>query len=415
MKADTPNELRMLGVEDVREANELKLLHVIRDRQPISRADLVKDTGLRAGTVSVIVNRLLRASVIHEGEAAPSSGGRPATYLQVNSEKAYVAGIGIGVHQTTYGISDFNGRILNQRTVSTDPNALQFLSRLGDELGALLKTSFRRARLTGVGVSLPGLIDRIDGCLVRSPNLGWRDVQVRSILEAKLQLPVYVENDANAAAHSELWYGPIEVWSAHCILFILIVEGVGTGLILNGEVYIGSRIGMGGFGHISVDPNGPPCSCGNNGCWESVASDTATLKRYMASRTKAEKPVSTMSELIALANSGDNHARDELCKTAAFIGRGIKGLAQGLAPEMIVIGGQITAAWSMVQDVIVSEVQSEYLVPGVSRPEVRPASVDQPSFFGAFPVALRSALHKRRRLHHSSASESLPFPSKTTW
>ena len=119
MKADTPNELRMLGVEDVREANELKLLHVIRDRQPISRADLVKYTGLRAGTVSVIVNRLLRASVIYEGEAAPSSGGRPATYLQVNSEKAYVAGIGIGVHQTTYGISDFNGRILNQRTVST--------------------------------------------------------------------------------------------------------------------------------------------------------------------------------------------------------------------------------------------------------------------------------------------------------
>ncbi len=399
MKADTPNELRMLGVEDVREANELKLLHVIRDRQPISRADLVKYTGLRAGTVSVIVNRLLRKSVVYEGEAAPSSGGRPATYLQVNSEKAYVVGVGIGVRQTIYGVSDFNGRILNQRTMITEPDALAFLSRLGDEIGSLLKSNFRRARLTGVGVSLPGLIDRLDGFLVRSPNLGWRDVPIRSILEEKLQLPVHVENDANAAALSELWYGPIQVWSAHCILFILIVEGVGTGLILNGEVYVGSRIGMGGFGHISMDANGPTCSCGNRGCWEMFASDEATLKRYTAACAKSERQVSTMQELIAFACSGDNCAREELLKTAAFIGRGIKGLAQGLAPEVIVIGGQITAAWSIVADAILSEVQSEYFISGISRPEVRPASVEQPGFFGAFPVALRTVLHRRRKPH----------------
>lgn len=128
--------------------------------------------------------------------------------------------------------------------------------------------NFRRNRLAGVGVSIPGLVDRADGCLVRSPNLGWRDVPIVSILESKLDLPVHVENDANAAALSELWYGPMEVWSAHCLLFILIVEGIGTGLIINGEVYVGSRIGMGGFGHIPLDPAGPPCSCGSIGCWE---------------------------------------------------------------------------------------------------------------------------------------------------
>ncbi len=404
MKSDTPNELRMLGVDDVREANELKLLHVIRDRQPISRADLVKDTGLRAGTVSVIVNRLLQSSIVYEGEAAPSSGGRPATYLQVNSEKAYVVGVNVGVHETIYGVSDFNGRILNQRTIRTELDASLFLSRLGDEIGTLLKGSFRRARLTGVGISLPGLIDRLDGCLVRSPNLGWRDVPVRSMLEEKLQLPVYLENDANAAALSELWYGPIQVWSAHCILFILIVEGVGTGLILNGEVYVGSRIGMGGFGHISVDPNGPPCSCGNNGCWESFASNEATLRRYSSERSRTEKQVSTMPELIALAYSGEGTAREALRMTAAYIGRAIKGLAQGLAPEVIVIGGQITGAWSMLEEIIVREVHSEYLVSGISKPAVRPASVELPSFFGAFPVALRTALHKRKRSAQSLAA-----------
>src|ERR1700747_3484568 len=127
MIPDAPNKLRVLGIDDVRETNELKLLHLIRDRQPISRADVVKATGLRAGTVSVIVNRLLRSAVVNEGEEAPSGGGRPHTYLQLNPEKAYAVGVNIGVHQTIFGISDFNGRIFNQRTIPTESNAQKFL------------------------------------------------------------------------------------------------------------------------------------------------------------------------------------------------------------------------------------------------------------------------------------------------
>ncbi len=399
MRTDAPNKLRMLGVEDLRETNELKLLHVIRDRQPISRVDLVKATGLRVGTVSVIVNRLLRASIVQEGEAAPSSGGRPATYLQINAEKAYVVGISIGVQQTAYGVSDFNGRILSQRSMRTKSNGNAFLAELGGEIATQLKANFRRVRLASVGVSIPGLIDRVGGCLVRSPNIGWRDVPIRSILEAKLDLPVYVENDANAAALSELWYGPTEVWGAHCMLFILVVEGIGTGLILNGELYVGSRIGMGGFGHISLDPAGPPCSCGSVGCWEALASDRATLARFAALTPPSGHRVNSLHDLIALAQSGDSAARRELTATASYLGRGIKGLAQGLAPEVIVIGGQITAAWSMIEPILLEELQGEYLVPGVSRPQLRPATVENPPFFGAFPVALRGVLHKRKKLH----------------
>ncbi len=397
MKANSHHNLRMLGVEDVRETNELKLLHIIRDRQPISRADLVKATGLRAGTVSVVVNRLLRAAAIYEGEAAPSSGGRPATYLQINAEKAYVIGAAIGVHQTIFGVSDFNGRILNQRTIRTERDAEGFLARLGNEIAALLNAHFKHARLAAVGISIPGLVDHVDGCLVRSPNLGWRDVPIKAILEARLDLPVHVENDANAAALSELWYGPMEVWSANCVLFILIVEGVGTGLILNGELYVGSRIGMGGFGHISVDPHGPPCSCGSIGCWETIASDAATLERYIA-KCPDGKSVHSLQNLIDIVYGGDECAAGVLKKTASAIGRGIKGLAHGLAPEIIVIGGQITASWSIIEPVISQELKSEYFVPGVSTPQVRPASVEQPSFFGAFPVALRNLLHKPKRL-----------------
>ena len=399
MRPNDVNKLRMLAVEDVRETNEIRLLHVIRDRQPISRADLVKATGLRAGTVSVIVSRLLRAGVVHEGESAPSGGGRPATYLQINSEKAYVVGISIGVHNTVYGISDFNGRILSQRTIQTQSDANKFLASLGKDISAQLKASFRRATFAGVGVSIPGLVDRVDGHLVRSPNLGWRDIPILSILQSKLNLPVHVENDANAAALSELWYGPTEVWGAHCMLFILVVEGIGTGLILNGEVYGGSRIGMGGFGHIPLDPAGPTCSCGSVGCWEALASDPATLSRFAASNRNPKIRVNSVQELIALAQAGNAMALRELTMTATYLGRGIKGLAHGLAPEVIVVGGQISAAWRTIEPILLNELQGEYLVSGVSRPQLRPATVENPPFFGAFPIALRAALHKRKKLH----------------
>ncbi len=402
MRTNDVNKLRMLAVEDVRETNEIKLLHVIRDRQPISRADLVKATGLRAGTVSVIVGRLLRAGVVHEGESAPSGGGRPATYLQINSEKAYVVGISIGVHNTVYGFSDFNGRILSQRTVQTESDANKFLANLGKDISAQLKTSFRRATFAGVGVSIPGLVDRVDGHLVRSPNLGWRDIPILSILQSKLNLPVHVENDANAAALSELWYGPNDVWGANCMLFILVVEGIGTGLILNGEVYGGSRIGMGGFGHIPLDPAGPTCSCGSIGCWEALAADPATLSRFAVSNRNPKIRVNSVQELIALAQAGNAIALRELTATATYLGRGIKGLAHGLAPEVIVVGGQISAAWRTIEPILLNELQGEYLVNGVSRPQLRPATVENPPFFGAFPIALRAALHKRKNLHSTA-------------
>jgi predicted NBD/HSP70 family sugar kinase len=397
MKFNPPNKLKMLGVEDVRKTNELKLLHIIRDRQPISRVDLVKATGLRPGTVSVIVNRLLRASVVHEGEMAPSSGGRPATYLQINAEKAHVIGISIGVHQTVYGVGDFNGRILDQRTMSTGRHGENFLQELCDEISTQLSRKFRRGRLAGIGVSVSGLVDRANGCLVRSPNLGWSDVPITQILEARLNLPVQVENDANAAALSELWYGPMDVWSAQCLLFVLIVEGIGTGLILNGEVYTGSRIGMGGFGHIPLDPCGPVCSCGSVGCWETLASDAATLARFAADKRSTRPVPVSLTDLIRLAQAGDAAAMNALALSATFSGRAIKGLSHGLAPDVVVIGGQITAGWPLIAPFISNELQGEYLLNDISRPQLRAASVENPAFLGAFSVGLRTVLQKPAR------------------
>jgi predicted NBD/HSP70 family sugar kinase len=390
MPRPVSNVPRILGVQDVRDSNEMFFLHMIRDRQPVSRTDLARETGLRAGTVSVVVNRLIKAGFIYEAEEAPSKGGRRAVYLQVNAKKAYAIAIGIGVTQTVFAVSDFNGRVLSQRTLPTGRLPEEFLKELTGQIKDHVRSQYHNIRFVAVGVSVPGLLERTEGRLVFSPNLGWNDVPLRSLLETELELPVYVENDANAAALSELWYGPLAVSKAHSLLFVLVVEGIGTGFILNGELHVGTRVGSGGFGHMPLDPHGPPCSCGNNGCWESLASDAATVSRFREAHPNRSEEVGSMRDLVLLAVSGDPAAAGEIVRSASFIGRALRGLAHGLAPEVIVIGGHITEAWSLIEPVLQSELTSGYLLAGVSLPKLRRASVQDPSIFGGIPLALRT-------------------------
>jgi predicted NBD/HSP70 family sugar kinase len=389
--------VRILGVQDVRDTNEMHFLHLIRDRQPVSRTDLVNETGLRAGTVSVVVNRLIKSGFVYEAEEAPSKGGRRAVYLQVNAEKAYAVAINIGVHQSVYLVSDFNGRLLSQRSVPTEKDAEPYLQKLAREIADHLRTEYAKAQFWAVGVSVPGLLERSEGTLVLSPNLGWRDVPVRSLLERELKLPVYVENDANVAALSELWYGPVDVAQAQSILFVLVVEGIGTGFILNGELHIGTRVGSGGFGHMPLETEGPECSCGNVGCWEALASDEATLKQFLRDHPDRAVEVRSIRDLVALALAGDDDAVGQISRTSSYIGKALRGLAHGLAPEVIVVGGEIAHAWPLVAPVLERELHSGYLIEGVSMPRIRRASVESPSVFGAIPLALRSMLQTENR------------------
>lgn len=379
--------LKMVGVRDLRDINQTVFLHLIRERQPISRADIVKATGLRPGTVSAIVNRLIKERLIYEGIEGPSSGGRPPRYLYVNAESAYVLAIDIGVKETVYAASDFNGRILTQKSVITEGEPTKFLQNLADDINVLVCAQYQRAKIEAVGVSVPGLINRSDGSLIVSPNLKWQSVPVQAILEDKLSLPVYVENDANAAAFAELWYGPLDEVSTRTLLCVLVVEGLGTGLIINGELHVGTRIGLGGFGHMTINPAGPVCSCGRRGCWETFASNNATIERYR-SMTRTRSRGKTVTEIVALAIEGEPAALETIQTTARFLGEGIANLAHGLSPEVVVIGGEIASAWQIISPIIKEQVKSNYIVPPISF-IIRPSSVQRPSLFGAIPIALQ--------------------------
>jgi predicted NBD/HSP70 family sugar kinase len=400
MKETQRKGFKMVDVHDVRDINQTIFLHLIRDRQPISRADIAKYTGLRAGTVSAIVSRLIKNNFVYEGTEGPSSGGRPPKHLYINAESFYVLAIDIGVSDTVFAVSDFNGRILQQKSLLTEGSPEQFLGKLADEIESLIKTQYSRAKFGAIGVSVPGLIDRETGTVETSPNLEWKNVPLRQILMNRLNLPVYIENDANAAAFSELWYGPLSEANVRTLLFLLVVEGLGTGLIINGELHVGSRHGLGGFGHMSIDPNGELCSCGRRGCWETFASERATVERFHRVTAKQGVPIVSLNELIALANKNDEMALQSLKITAEYLGEGISNLIHGLYPETVVIGGNSTAAWSLIEPIIKERIHSRYIV-SPEKITIRPASVQRPSLFGAIPIALQNCFQAPLQLSKS--------------
>jgi predicted NBD/HSP70 family sugar kinase len=406
MKRHGTKNLKMIGVRDMRDINQTVFLHLIRERQPLSRADIVKATGLRPGTVSAIVNRLIKEKLVYEGVEGPSSGGRPPKYLYINAESAYVLAIDLGVKESLYAVSDFNGRILLQKAVVTEGEPEEFIRSLAAEINTLVQTQFPRAHVEAIGVSVPGLVDRAEGSVIVSPNLGWHSVPVRALLEEELGLPVYVENDANAAAFAELWYGPLEEVSARTLLCVLVVEGLGTGLIINGELHVGTRIGLGGFGHMTMDHSGHMCSCGRRGCWETFASNRATIERYRA-LSKPRNRAQTVTEIIARAKQGDEAALEAVRTTARYLGEGIASLAHGLSPEVVVIGGEITGAWPILSPIINECVKSNYIVPPISF-NIRPSSVQRPSLFGAIPIALQHCFRDRSDQRERSIQVSRP-------
>lgn len=391
----------MVDVNDIRDINQTIFLHLIRERQPISRADIAKYTGLRAGTVSAIVNRLIKNNFVYEGTEGPSSGGRPPKHLYINAESIYVLAVDIGVSDTIFAVSDFNGRILQQNSLLTEGEPHQFLKKLAKEIEKLINTQYSRAKFGAIGVSVPGLIDRETGTVETSPNLEWQNVPLRKILMEQLNLPIFVENDANAAAFSELWYGPLNEANIRTLLFILVVEGLGTGLIINGELHVGSRLGLGGFGHMSIDLNGELCSCGRRGCWETFASERATVERFHRVTAKQGLPFASLSEIISLANKNDEMALQSLKITAEYLGEGISNLAHGLYPETVVIGGNITAAWSIIEPIINKRLKSRYIV-SPNQITIRPASVQRPSLFGAIPIALQNCFNSSLKISKNS-------------
>ncbi|MEW5977071.1 MAG: ROK family transcriptional regulator [Acidobacteriota bacterium] len=392
------------GKQTIKEINEKLILNLIREHQPISRAEIAEKTGLQRSTVTIITTRLLQDNWIYEGENGSVGVGRKPTHLYLNAKKSTCIGVQVGRRETLLALADLNGTLLEQKTLQTSLDAQRFFVQLARQISDMAALSPAGATVAGVGVSLPGYIEKARGRVIAAENFEWMDVPVGDWLRERLNVPVYFENNAKLSAFAEIWFGDNSTRHPQNFICVTSRDGIGTGIIINGEIYNGARDGAAEFGHVSLFPYGERCPCGNYGCWELYASDMATVKRYLRTRSGSRLTDSSdrelsVQDLVERAQKGERAARKALLTTGKYLGLGIANLVYGFNPELVIIGDSLKDAWEFIGDIVVSTVRSR--VPGYYLEGLRilPSSKKQnPTLLGAIALVLA---------HHFTISRGL--------
>ena len=337
--------------ETARQINRRITLNFLRHHQPMSRADLSRRSGLQRSTVSAIVDQLIEEGWVTEGAIGRLPRGRRPRFLHLNVERTGIVGVNLRPEMTTVGLANVDARFEEQRLFPTPSDPATFVCMVARTIESL-RAAHPSMVCEGIGVSLPGRVDRT-GRLVFAPNLGWRDVDLRQMLESATELPVNVENAANACALGELWFGKHDEHIRHLIA-VTVSEGVGVGVLLNGQLVHGANAMAGEFGHMTLDEGGPQCSCGKRGCWERFASNSAAVDYYMAKSDakRGQEETIRFEDLLRLASTGDARASEALDRMAHFLGVGLATIVTGLAPQVVVVIGEVTSAWDRVGPIV---------------------------------------------------------------
>jgi predicted NBD/HSP70 family sugar kinase len=374
----------------IRDINRQFVLNYIRDREPISRAEIARSTELQRSTVSTIVEELKEEGLIEEIGAGASTGGRRPTLLRLRAAGATAIGVDVTPSATTIATSDLVGRVIARERFENSPRPDELAAHVIERLREIA-ARHRQGTIAGVGVSLPGLVDTGTGRAIYIPFFRWRDWPIAEEIERATGLKARVDNDANAAALAELWFGRPEVSGSRDFIIALVAEGIGTGIVFDGQIYRGERGAAGEFGHMIVAQNGPvACSCGNRDCWEAFASERAAVARYLANTGAAheEGPARIVfSEVVERALGGEQAAIDALIETAHYLGIGISNLIVGLSPESVVVGGQITRAWPIIAPSLEETIQRS-IRRGLPSARIVASTLSEPTLMGSLSLVL---------------------------
>jgi len=327
-----------------RDHNARLVFKTIYDQGETSRADIARLTDLTRPTVSAIVTDLLSDGFVVETGLGPSAGGKRPTLLRVDDHSREILCLDLSG-------SEFRGALVNLGGSVVARAALPAGQARGDAALDLLTRLVRTLRpaanapLLGIGIGTPGLVNPASGVVLRAVNLDWTDIDLGPRLEAAAGCPVYVANDSHLAALAEYTYGPASV--SRNLIVIRVGRGIGAGIILDGRPYYGDGYGAGEIGHVVVDASGSPCSCGNVGCLETVASTRAMLDR--ARRLAAERPESLLGRtaapdwnaLVASARSGDEAALDAVNVAGRALGVALANLVGCYHIRRIVLSGRV--------------------------------------------------------------------------
>lgn len=335
----------------IRDINKQIVLNYVRDRAPISRAEIARQTALQRSTVSAIVDDLLEAELIEDIGAGASSGGRKPTLLKLKNGIPVAVGVDVTPQKTTIAVADLTGHVLEQETFPTSADMDAMTAQIIEKVSGFA-AKYRDAELE-VGISVPGIADYALGKVLYIPYFNWRNWEIAAQITEQTGLSATIENDANAIALAELWFGHEKIRKTRNFITVMVAEGIGTGVIFDGQIYRGEKGAAGEFGHMIVGVDAPvQCSCGSRDCWEAHASEKAIIARYrkILAENNLSRPSVDIKQLVALAKNGEVQAVQALKETANFLGIGISNLIVGLSPQAVIVSGVIAETWDLIAD-----------------------------------------------------------------
>ncbi|MFE4827902.1 ROK family protein [Streptomyces sp. NPDC056672] len=313
---------------------------------PLTRIEIARRTALSSAAVTKAVRPLMEAGYLVEGvdEEARPALGRPANLLRVDGGRALFIGVKVTGDEIIAVLADLCCRIRVARHLpltARDPGAvLASIAGLVQEL--LTEADGFGVEVRGLGLAVSGDVDRAAGVVRYSPFLEWRDVPLAELAATVTGLPVTVDNDVRALTVAEQWFGAGAGISDFAL--VTVGAGIGCGLVVHGRVVSGAHGVAGEIGHLSIDPLGPPCHCGNNGCVEAIAGDSAIIRRV---REVTGLPVTGSEEALDLAHRGDPGAREVYARAGEAIGRAIGAVVNVLGPRRVIISGEGLAAYDL--------------------------------------------------------------------
>ncbi|MES2393549.1 MAG: ROK family protein [Acidobacteriota bacterium] len=393
--------VQLASSENARDINRDIVLELIRFRQPVSRVELARFSGLQPSTISIIVEQLIGERWVREGAVVRRSRGRPSTMLEVNDQLVTFA-LDIRPERVIVAVIDLTGRFLSRETVMTVSDPEDSMRRVIERMKELRQLHSSKS-FEGIGVSVPGRVHPETQRLLLAPNLAWREYDIKATLEKALKLQVEMDNDANACLLSESWYGHLA--SVRHAVLVAVSEGLGTAILAGGQLHAGFNGLAGEFGHISVDSNGPVCGCGQRGCWEMVASSRAALQSYRELSKDGRQM--DIYGLLRLTEENDPVAIEAVTRQATALGRGLRLIAAALSPELILITGEITSVWKRFGPIIQRELEAGVLAGPPPRLETA-GDGELARLRGAAAILLQRHASYHRSTHAPRSERSLP-------
>lgn len=379
--------------QDLKILNRLLVRDLIRKYGPISRNEIAQKAGLTPSTITVITGDLIKTGIIKEAGYGRSGGGRRPIMLELNPGAAYVLAVRIQKGDVLIALFDLAGNIVSKKSHFID-------SMQPEELGKVVADTFYwlcsnskidPQKVLWCGVASPGLIDSNQGIIVRSSNLNWRAVKLKEIIANKLgNLPVHIEQNANAAALAELERGSARGYNN--FIYLNLSVGISAAFIIDGKIYSGEKGYAGEIGHSVLFPKGGQlCACGKKGCFEAACGVKSIIEQVVKELGDNLKSKITIDDVVSPPLINNPTVRRILTKAGYLVGIGIANLLSLFNPKLVILGGNLAKAGNILTDSVIKSIKEwafEEIIDDVKI--VNSKMLEDPQLVGAAVFALQN-------------------------